>query len=597
MAGTRKGRVFRLPARGWAGWTVLCLGILILAFTIAARGANFTVSLDRDTITLGESVTLTLTFEGGDPGNAPELPAIPNLDIGGSSGKSSQISIVNNQVSSTISYSYAIKPRQAGEIIIPAMTAKVGDETLRSQPVKLTVQKTPPIAPGQPSSPGGAFLKLIVPKTQVYVGEIVPIEIQLYVQSGKLIEMPHFKEEGFTLGKMLQPTQSQTVINGQRYNVVTFKTFVVAAKAAKLDIGPAVMSVNVPAPNSRRAFFGEFMDYQTVSLQSQPASIQALPLPKENVPANFNGAVGSFSLTVNVSPTNIAVGDPTTVKVQISGRGVVDGIALPEQPSWQHFKLYPPTSEFQANDDLGITGTKSFALTAVPDSMDVHELPPFSFSYFDPDQKAYRTLTQPAVALTVRPSAASLPVAALAPAETPQIPTRDIVHIKPRIGTLAQIQSPLLVRSWFVGLQTVPVAAWLALLIGRKQREKLANNPRLRRQRQVEQVVRSGVRELRQAANANQREAFFTTLIRLLREQLGERLDLPASAITESVLDEKLGPDRLPANTLSLLRELFQACNQARYAHQETNEQLVSLAGKAETALNELKQLKIEGEA
>jgi len=594
MAETREGRVFRLPARGWA---VLCLVVLFLAsVTIAAQAANFTVSLDRDTITLGESVTLTLTFEGGDPGNAPELPAIPNLDIGGSSGKSSQIRIDNNQVSSTISYSYSIKPRQPGEIIIPAMTAKVGDETLRSQPVKLTVQKTPPVSPGQPSAPGGAFLKLIVPKTQVYVGEIVPVEIQLYVQSGKLIEMPHFKEEGFTLGKMLQPSQSQTVINGQRYNVVTFKTFVAAAKAAKLDIGPAVMSVNVPAPNSRRAFFGEFMDYQTVSLQSQPASVQALPLPKENVPANFNGAVGSYSLNVNVSPTNIAVGDPITVKVQISGRGAVDGIALPEQTTWQHFKLYPPTSDFQANDDLGISGTRNFALTAVPDSMDVKELPPFSFSYFDPDQKAYRTLTQPAVALTVRPSAASLPVAALAPVETPQTPARDIVHIKPRIGTLAQAQSPLVVRFWFVGLQTVPVAAWLALLIGRKQREKLANNPRLRRQRQVEQVVRSGLRELRQAANANQRDAFFTTLIRLLREQLGERLDLPASAITESVLDEKLGPDRLPATTLSLLRELFQACNQARYAHQETNEQLVSLAGKAETALSELRQLKIAEE-
>jgi hypothetical protein len=356
------------------------------------------------------------------------------------------------------------------------------------------------------------------------------------------------------------------------------------------------MSVNVPAPNSRRAFFGEFMDYQTVSLQSEPASVQALPLPKENVPANFKGAVGSYALTVNVSPTNIAVGDPVTVKVQISGRGAVDGITLPEQPLWQHFKVYPPTSDFQANDDLGITGTKNFALTAVPDSMDVKELPPFSFSYFDPDQKAYRTLTQPAVALTVRPSAASLPVATLAAPETQQSPTHDIVHIKPRVGTLAQVESPLIVRSWFIGLQTVPVAAWLALLIGRKQREKLANNPRLRRQRQVEQVMCAGLRDLRNAANANQRDAFFTTLIRLLREQIGERLDLPASAITESVLDEKLAPDRLPTITLDLLRELFQACNQARYAHQETNEQLVSLAGKAETALNELKQLKLEGE-
>ncbi len=595
MPETRASRGPRFRSRGGA---VLYLGILLslaLALTFAANAASFTASLDRDTITLGESTTLTLTFEGGDPGGAPNLPPIPNLQVGGV-GQSSQISVVNGQVSSTVSYAYTITAAQPGEITIPAMAAKVGDETLKSNPLKLKVQKpgTPPVAPGQPANPGGAFLKLLVPKPQVYLGEILPIEIQLYVQMGKLAEMPHFKEEGFTLGKMLQPTQSQTIFNNMRYNLITFKTYVMAAKAGKLDIGPAVMSLNVPAPNARRTFFGEIADWQTISLQSEPASVQALPLPKENVPANFKGAVGSFSLNLNVSPTNVAVGDPITIKVQISGRGAVDAVTLPDQPSWEHFKLYPPTSDFQPGDELGISGTKTFAVTAVPDSMDVQELPSFSFSYFDPDQKSYRTLTQPAVALTVRPSAASLPVAAGGSTDNPQAPTRDIVHIKPRIGTLAQIQSPLLMRSWFVGLQAVPVIAWLSLLIGRKQREKLANNPRLRRQRQVEQLIRSGLRELRQAASTNQHEAFFTKLFQLLREQLGERLDLPASAITESVVEEKLGPDRLPANTVNLLRELFQACNQARYAHQETKDELVALADKAETALSELKLMKTE---
>ena len=593
MPETRASRGPRFRSRGGA---VLYLGILLsLALTFAANAASFTASLDRDTITLGESTTLTLTFEGGDPGGAPNLPPIPNLQVGGV-GQSSQISVVNGQVSSTVSYAYAITAAQPGEITIPALAAKVGNETLKSNPLKLKVQKpgTPPAAPGQPANPGGAFLKLLVPKPQVYLGEILPIEIQLYVQMGKLAEMPHFKEEGFTLGKMLQPTQSQTIFNNLRYNLITFKTYVMAAKAGKLDIGPAVMSLNVPAPNARRTFFGEIADWQTISLQSEPASVQALPLPKENVPANFKGAVGSFSLNLNVSPTNVAGGDPRTIKVQISGRGAVDAVTLPDQPSWEHFKLYPPTSDFQPGDELGISGTKTFAITAVPDSMDVQELPSFSFSYFDPDQKSYRTLTQPAVALTVRPSAASLPVAAGGSTDNPQAPTRDIVHIKPRIGTLAQIQSPLLMRSWFVGLQAVPVIAWLSLLIGRKQREKLANNPRLRRQRQVEQLIRSGLRELRQAASTNQHEAFFTKLFQLLREQLGERLDLPASAITECVVEEKLGPDRLPANTVNLLRELFQACNQARYAHQETKDELVALADKAETALSELKLMKTE---
>ena len=68
-----------------------------------------------------------------------------------------------------------------------------------------------------------------------------------------------------------------------------------------------------------------------VALAAEPETLTVLPLPKENVPANFNGAVGSFSMTLSAGPTNVAAGDPVTVKVQISGRGAFDSLALPEQ--------------------------------------------------------------------------------------------------------------------------------------------------------------------------------------------------------------------------------------------------------------------------
>lgn len=297
---------------------------------------------------------------------------------------------------------------------------------------------------------------------------------------------------------------------------------------------------------------------------------------------------------MTVSPTNVAMGDPITIKAQITGRGAMDAVTLPAQEGWQQFKLYPPTSEFHPSDQLGLNGTKTFALTAVPQSMDITELPQFTFSFFDPEQKGYRTLTQPATPLIVRPSAASLPPPILsnAGANDNQPTSKDIAHIKPRLGVLAQIHQPLVQQSWFVALQGVPVLAWLSLLYSRKQKERLANNPRLRRQREVEKIVSSGLKELQQSANSNQPEPFFATMFHLLQEQLGERLNLPASAITEAVLEEHLHPLQVPEETLTLLHELFQSCNQARYAQQSTNEELVSLIPKLEIALNELKKIK-----
>jgi hypothetical protein len=330
-------------------------------------------------------------------------------------------------------------------------------------------------------------------------------------------------------------------------------------------------------------------------LHADVVPIESLPLPKDDVPAGFSGAVGDYTLELSASPTNVAVGDPITVTIQLAGKGALDSVTLPEPDNWQQFKLYPPTSDYQPADPLGMTGTRTFKLTAVPESTEVHQLPPFAFTYFDPGPGKYRTLTRPAVPLVVRPSAASLPPPVLpgvtASSDNPTT-NLDILHIKPFLGAVAQLQPPLVAQPWFLALQSVPVVAWLGLLVRRRQSEKLAANPRLRRQRQVEGIVRAGLKQLRQAAAANEPAEFFATLFRLLQERLGERLDLPASAITEAVLEERLRPLGVPDETLERLRGLFHACNQARYAPQSSNEELVSLIPQVESALAELQRVK-----
>jgi hypothetical protein len=246
-------------------------------------------------------------------------------------------------------------------------------------------------------------------------------------------------------------------------------------------------------------------------------------------------------------------------------------------------------------DALGLQGTKTFEQLVVPQSPDIKALPPVSFSFFDPDQKSYRTLTQPAIPLVVRPggSAPAPTVAATtraAPDNPP--PAQDIVHIKPRLGTLAQIAPPLVQQPWFLALQAVPLLAWLSALVWRHRTEMLANNPRLRRRRQVAQIMRQGLLELRQFASDKKSDDFFATLFRLLQEQLGERLDLPASAITEAVIEEHLRPRGAPEATLASLHELFQACNLARYAPIRTSQELAAVIPKLEAMLRELQGLK-----
>jgi hypothetical protein len=331
------------------------------------------------------------------------------------------------------------------------------------------------------------------------------------------------------------------------------------------------------------------------SLATETLNVESLPVPTQNAPANFNGAVGDYTMTVSVGPTNVAVGDPITVRVQISGRGDVAALTLPDQTTWSDFKTFQPTSKVETTDRLGIQGAKTFEQIVTPQSTDVHELPPFSFSFFNPETKTFRTLTQPDVELAVHSGGTAVAPAMVSAkssnGESP--PPADILPIKQNLGVLAQMNPPLVTRPWFLAVQSVPVLAWLAAFVWRKRADNLASNPRLRRQRRVAQLIEGGLSDLNKFAAENKSNEFFAMLFRLLQEQLGERLDCPAISITEADVDVRL--IQLGANpaALDLLRELFQLCNQARYAPIQTRQELVAVTAKFKKVVSELQSLKV----
>jgi len=582
-----------------------CAVWLLLLAPLAAGAASLTATLETDTLTLGESTTVRLAFEGINPGGSPQLPAMAGVRAS-YAGQSSQISWVNGQTSSTVTHSYVLTPTQAGEITVPSLRVTVGGQTVASQPLKLTVLKPDAPAP-EAQSQQVAFLRLLVPKKQVFVGEAFQAELQLYlrdvVQNASDFQITGTPTDGLILGKTVQGQQRQTRVGSVSFTMVPFQLGLTAGKTGMVSLGPITATIVVQLPvtgRSRDAFdpFGMFNRArgQQMALASEEVKVESLPLPSQDRPADFSGAVGSFTLSFTASPTNVAVGDPITVRVQISGRGPIDSLPVPSQAAWRDFKTYPPTTKVDFTDPLGQQGTKNFEQVIVPQNAEIKELPGFAFSYFDPVTRSYRTLRQPAVALAVSPAGSTPPpsLATLPGTKTQEPPVRqDIVPIKQRLGALRVAGPPLAREPWFLALQALPVLAWLGALGWRRRTEALANNPRLRRQRQAAQIVRDGLQQLRSLANQNHEEEFFATLVRLLQEQLGERLDLPASAITEAVIEERLRPRQVPEATLKALHDLFQRCNQARYAPVKDPQELNDLSTEADRLLKELAALEL----
>lgn len=588
----------------------LCALLIVYAVLFLAGLANaapgLTVILDRDTMTVGESVTLSLSFEGADVKSPPSFTLPQSLNAR-YAGQSSQYSFVNGEAKSTVIFSYRLAPSQAGDYVIPALRIPSGNQIFAGPSLRLKVLPSGvPDPTNTNTGPQLAFVKLLTPKDEIYMGEVLPVDIQLYYINAQDQQMPQFQADGFIFSKSPQATQTTTQVGNQPYHLIIFKTTVTPTKTGSLTLGPAQCPLTLVIPQARQqrrgdpfndpfGFFSQRAELRQVNLTSETKTIRVLPLPTANVPPEFTGAVGSYSMTATASPTNVAVGDPITVKIKIAGQGSLDSLGLPSFENWKSFKTYPPSAKIEPSDALGVEGGKSFEFAAIPQSAEIKALPQIVFSYFDPAAKAFRSLRQGPFPLQVSASANTALPAMLAnsnslngdKSETPQ----DIINIKTKPGPLVLTQVPLAVKPWFLMIQAIPVILLGIVWIRRKQADKLSANPRLRRQIEVERLMARGLPKLKTQAETNDAEAFYAQAFRLLQARIGERLNLPAASITESILSERLVPLGLDEDMLKLLHDVFQRCNQARYAPPQLNEGLFSQYPKVETALEALKKL------
>ncbi len=572
----------------------------------AVWAAAFTASLDRDTLTLGERATLSLAFEGGLPGNV-SLPQVTGLHMEQVGNSSQNTFDFSGHGTTVTTYLIAVAPQQTGEFTIPAINAEINGQKFSSRPLKLIVGKA--IAPSAAAVNSGdqlAFLKLVLPKAKIYVGEPMVAYLELYVrddvQPNGNFQMTSSPTDGFNAGKITeQRNQRRVQIGNHVYTIIPLALPLSAVKTGSLALGPFTATISVLQGShegdpfaqlgSRSPFFhGE---QKQVTLATEALNIESLPLPQQNQPANFSGAVGQFDLAASAGPTTVTVGDPITVRVQVSGRGALDAVTLPAQDAWKNFKTYPPTTKLETTDQFGFQGTKTYEQIISPLNNDVQELPALTFSFFNPEDGQYHTLTQPAVPLTVKAAGTSpMPQIAATKTSNEEKPAQDILPIKENLGTLVANKMPLVAQPAFYAAQAVPVLAFLAAFVWRKRTDNLANNPRLRRQRAVAALIASGKDDLKKYAAANQPDEFFATLFRLLQEQLGERLDCPASAITEDVVDGHARLRNAPAALRIALHEQFQLCNQTRYAPVRGSSELNSVAAQFEKLLGELQNLK-----
>ncbi|MGB8803536.1 MAG: BatD family protein [Chthoniobacterales bacterium] len=505
--------------------------VFVLIFLVGAAvqfacadSPKITAVLTSSEVVVGETVRLEIQIDNARASAiTPREIEVPGLQIH-YTGESTQMTMRNFSVSSSITYSYTILPEKSGTYKIPPQTIRVGKDNLQTPELTLRVADSSRATAGKRgnrapsgSAPAGsgqnaeekiAFAELLVPKKTAYVGEIIPVVLRIGFNSRtQLREMavPQINGQGFTVQKLSEGEKNLETIDGQSYVVFTYKTAISAARPGDFQIGPVEEKANVLVARRssgapRRPFdpfsgedpfsdpffmpFGGLMEQHEISIKSDPVPLEVKSLPS-GAPANFSGAIGSFSMTAEANPKRVQVGDPITIKAAIAGRGNFDRMNAPELSDERGWHKYPPSSNFKQDDDVGISGTKSFELVVSPNEK-LTTIAPLVFSYFDPAKDRYITLQSEAMPITVEGNAQATPAAGAATGAAvapnlagPQKP-QDILHQINERGKIVHTFAPLYARAGFWLAQLFPLALALGLLGWKVQSIRASNRAALR---------------------------------------------------------------------------------------------------------------------
>ena len=524
---------------------LLAAAVLLLCSLPAAR-AQVNASISSQTGQVGVPLQLQYQFINvGRPGDMPRSLGVDGLEIR-LTGKSQRTEIVNMQASSMAIYSYTVIPNRPGNFTIPGFAVQVDGSQVRTPAVSLRVsgpggRLPPPPGPGggqqmlppppmqqqrqqqqqrpprqtqpQPApgrtvprtdsgEPAPYFGEIVIGDKSVYVGEVVPVELRFYFRADcqfDNLQRPTFGGDGFTAAPLSEPEQTEQYIEDIPYNIVTFRSAVTPAKSGELEIPPAQMEGRMVAaggPPGLDPFFDQFFQNfpmpgfgraENVQASTDGRQLDVQPLPKEDRPENFSGAVGQFTMKSSADPDTTAAGEPVTMTLKVEGRGNFDAMTPPELTGTDGWRTYAPKESFDGNDTIGFGGTKTFEYSMVARE-DRSSTPGASFSYFDPLKKKYVTLTTGPVAVTAAGGGAAADAASTAAGADEDLPPTqggpaDIAAPAAALSAHAPDFRPWVASDWFRLLNFAVLAALIIsipyLLWMRKRAKKDARTVEL----------------------------------------------------------------------------------------------------------------------
>lgn len=557
----------------------LTLFLFLTHLGIAQVGFEAKVSKSK----LGVNEILRVDFEMNQDGDNFAPPDFKGFKL--SRGPMQSIGSTNlyGKISYSKKISYFLAPTKRGRLRIGQATMLFNGQTYKTLPINVeitaAVEKPKDGNNSEYIANENVHLVAEVSNPNPYLNEAITVVYKLHILDGieeinspRVVDNPEYNDfwsQSIDI-KTMRFQDGEYKGRSSKY-VVYSKVVLYPQKTGGLVIEPLTISVPVGIPTIRKSRFGSMRILETVNktVSAGARTINVKPLPQENKPDNFTGAVGSFDFRITTNKKELAATESLEAKMLVSGSGNVKLFDLPALKVPNGLEQYEPEHKEQVRTNLrGMSGNISDSYTLIPQYKGEFSIPPISFSYFDLKTKSYKTITSDEIVINVNkgPDAASVVSTSLATGVNKQAVTQigsQFRFIKLNTN-LQSVGSTYFFKSteYWIALLTPLLAIPLFIFFGKKREQRLSDVSG-NRVRKADKLARKYLSEAKK--NLGNQKDYYIAMERALHNYLKAKLQIQTSDMSKDRIQRLLKERNVDETVLIEFIALLESCEFARY--------------------------------
>jgi hypothetical protein len=568
-----------------------------LAFIEPVFSQKYVASVGKNKVAVGERFMLSYTLNTS--GSNFKFPNLNDFDVYSGPNQSTNMQFINGSMSQSITMSFILAAKKEGKFTIGPSSVVVNGNVLQSNPVTIEVSGSggqggsaqSPTAPTE-NVADNLFIKTTLSKTRAYMGEQITVSYKVYTrytlrgfQDVKFPDFNGFWSQDMPMNQQIQLNTEN--VDGTTYYVAELKrSFIFAQRTGKLEIdAPSVECVVRKQSNKRYhdpfdAFFGGGYEDKVYTIKGRAASVEIIPLPEEGKPENFSGAVGEFSMKMQLNKDKAKTNEGLNLAVTLTGKGNIKLVEALKIPFPDDFETYDPkTNENISIGINGVSGTKTFEYLLIPRHAGSYKLDRLNFSYFDPEKKQYISLPSPEMTIEVEKGNddPATVVTGTTRQEELKVLGNDIRYIKTQKPELLPSGDYFFGSPSFYALLISPFILFAGFLVLRKKNIEMNKDAVAVKSRKANKMAKKRLQLAEGHMRSGNKEAFYSEISKALYGYISDKLNIPAAELNKDTISARLQSKNVSANSVMKLLQVLDNCEYARYAPSAVSGNLQSI--------------------